>query len=393
LAWVEYPLLAEHVKLLPPDIIDGVIGEPEFAETENKMGIRQMAYTSTQGGQRLFPDHLSLESEQGITQGRLQGTFQAISFGKVWRGKPIGVFGAAWDDAGLHNETFWLGWSAVAQYGWTHGTPSVEQHVAEFLRLYYGPQAEGMVEIYRSLQRQAREWQRTWDRVRSRARGEGYAHWDGRKGVGDAIRWDLTLSPPQLPSMPALKFDATFSEKYKKYLAEARSRALENDQLILALQSNIARVARNRYNLEVFLALTKFVRHHWRLLSAMAGAEESLVNAQDAASKQKHEAAVRHLVTAHNRIYRLEKNGEDVFEELVAIFERSRYPKGQSVGGRDFVHVMDDTKDHWADRTADMGFMMQPEHSIGLGEWQKKLVKVTRSYAQQHNVPVRGLPD
>jgi hypothetical protein len=78
---------------------------------------------------------------------------------------------------------------------------------------------------------------------------------------------------------------------------------------------------------------------------------------------------------------------------LVAIFERSRYPKGQSVGGRDFVHVMDDTKDHWADRTADMGFMMQPEHSIGLGEWQKKLVKVTRSYAQQHNVPVRGLPD
>jgi hypothetical protein len=52
---------------------------------------------------------------------------------------------------------------------------------------------------------------------------------------------------------------------------------------------------------------------------------------------------------------------------------------------------MDDTKDHWADRTADMGFMMQPERGIGLDKYLKDLRKIVDDYAKQHNVPVQGL--
>ena len=45
----------------------------------------------------------------------------------------IGTFCASWDDAGLHDEVFWLGWTAVTQYGWTDTRPSAEQTVADFL--------------------------------------------------------------------------------------------------------------------------------------------------------------------------------------------------------------------------------------------------------------------
>ncbi len=61
------------------------------------------------------------------------------------------------------------------------------------------------------------------------------------------------------------------------------------------------------------------------------------------------------------------------------------------MGGRKFVHVLDDTKDHWADRTPDLGFMMAPERSIELDKWRKALAAVIQAYAKQHNVPVRGL--
>jgi hypothetical protein len=243
-----------------------------------------------------------------------------------------------------------------------------------------------MAEIYRWMQRQARSWERTWDRVVSRARRPGYGNSDG-KGIG-TTRQDLTLSPPPLPVLPALKFQPGFNERYAKFLAEARERMLENDRLTLALQANFPRVDRNRYNLEVFLALARFMGHHWRLLAGLAEAEKSL---EKASATSDAATAVGHLVAAHNAVASLRKEGESVFRELTVVFEKSRYPKGRAVGGRRFVHVLDDTKDHWADRTPDLGFMMAPERSIGLDRWTADLARVIDAYAKAKNVPVKGL--
>ena len=146
LAWVEYPVLPEHVRMLPPDIIDGVMGEEEYLKSENELGIRQLIYVSMQGAELLFPNHLpgyeTLGGDLGPSEGRLRSAFQTISTSRVWQGKPIGVYGAAWGDSGLHSETFWLGWATVAGYGWTPGIPPVEQTVAEFMNVYYGPTSD-----------------------------------------------------------------------------------------------------------------------------------------------------------------------------------------------------------------------------------------------------------
>ncbi len=389
LVWAEYPLLPEHVKMIPPDVIDGVMGNEAYLKTENEMGMRQLSYNSMHGGGYLFPSHLSVETERGLTPGNLERAFQNISSGRVQQGKPIGVFGAAWDDNGLHNETFWLGWSAVAQYGWIPGRASVEQHVAEFMSLYYGPRATGMVEIYRGMQRQARSWERTWDRITSKARGPGYGNSYG-KGVGTE-RHDWMLAAPGIPQMPDLRLQTGFAEKYSKYVEDARRRSLENDQLTQAIQANFPRVDRNRYNLEVFLVLARFMGHHWRLLLGLDEAEGALQQAQAAAQKNNPRLAVGYLVAAHNRVDRLQKENASIFEELRAVFEKSRYHKGRSVGGRNFVRILDDTKDHWADRRPDLTYMIAPEQAIGLETWQKELDQVMQAYAKQNNVPVRGL--
>lgn len=399
LAWLEYPLLDKDLERIPSDVIDGVVGEDSFVAIEKRKGMRQLAYVSMQGAELLFPDHLPIESlpagtvigefESVFTSGRLGATFDSFVNGRAMGMNPIGMFAAAWDDSGLHSETFWLGWSAAARWGWRLGAPGPEQHAAEFMQVYYGPGTTGMIEVYRSMQRQARSWQRTWDRVVSRARAPGYGNSEG-KGIGTE-RHDFTLAPPPLPDAVSLAFQPGFSTRYKAWLGEAPSLRLENDQLVHALMENMVRTERNGYNLEVFLALARFVGHHWTLMTAVGTAERQMAVAAAEASKGKHEAAVGHLVAACNQVAGVQAESASAARYLQAVFEKSRYPKGQEVAGRKFVQVFDDTKDHFADRTADLGYMSAPEASIGLGRWLSELTEITRGYAARHNVPVRGL--
>ena len=401
LAWLEFPLLAKHLHLIPSSVIDGVIGDAEYLPIEQSKGMRQLGYVSLQGSEFLFPDHLPLdlglresraegaddplEFERGLSTGRIQGVFDTLTTGRFRKGNPIGAFGAAWDDSGLHNETFWLGWSAAARWAWNPGAGDPQQHTAEFMQIYYGPQAIGMVEVYRSMQRQARTWQRTWDRVVSRVRGPGYGNSDG-KGIGTA-RYDQTLHPLELPKLPDLAIHPQFSVRHKGFLAAALAGQAENDVLIHALHDNLGRASRNRYNLEVMLALAHFTGHHWRLLIGLAEAEQLL----EQASRSKPKEALAQIANVHNRVAALEREGEAAFASLTQTFERSQFPKGRSVGGRAFLHVLDDTKDHWASRTADWSYMQMPERSIGLTQWRKQLRDVIAGFAGRHRLPLPTL--
>jgi len=395
LVWAEYPLLPEHVRMLPPDIIDGVIGEPEYAKTENEMGIRQLAYVSMQGAEFLFPNHLLNNvdpgGDSGPSEGRLRSTAETISSGRVWQGKPIGVFGAAWGDSGLHNETFWLGWATVAQYGWHPHAAPVEQTAAEFMNLYHGPRVVEMAEVYRGLQTQARFFERSWDRVVSKARGPGYGNSYG-KGIGTTRR-DETLPQPAMPAMPDLTFKPVYVDRYRNLVADAGRMALENDVLIHRIRQNISRADRNRYNLEVFLSLAELTGHHNRMVMAMKAIEDKLNAAREQAEKKKPEDAVGRLVAAYDQARQIVEERSKTFASLKAVWEKSRFPKGREVGGKKFYHVLDDVKDHWADRRADLSYMIAPEESIGLEQWMKSFATVIREYAQKHNVPVSALKE
>lgn len=401
LAWIEYPLLDKDMERIPSDVIDGVVGEEGFFAIEKRKGMRQLIYTSTQGAELLFPDHFAIESlppgkvmsefETVFTAGRIGSLYSSIANSRIWKLDPIGSFAAAWDDSGLHSETFWLGWSAVARWAWHPGVPGPEQHAAEFMNVYYGPRVDGMTELYRSMQRQARSWQTSWDRVTSRVRKPGYGNSNG-PGIGTE-RQDLTLSAPALPDASTLAFQPVFTVKYKALVAEANSLSLSNDQLQNAIMANIGRASRNRYNLEVFLSLARLTGHHWKMIGALATAEKDLTAAAAAAGRNQPERAVGHLVAAHNRVARIESEAASVRRYLTAVWEKSRYPKGRTVDGREFLHVLDDTKDHFADRTVDLGYMFYPEQSIGLEQWRTSLSAITAAYAKRNHVEVQGLAE
>lgn len=388
LLWVEYPLLPEHADRLPPDVIDGIIGTEDYLPAEKARGVRQLAYTYLQGEELLFPNYMSWESSRGFEEGSLSETKRTLIAGKAFKGNPVGAFSAAWDDAGLHNETFWLGWAAAAQYAWAPAdAPSLEQTVAEFALIYYGRGVTNVSDIYREMQRQARFFERSWDRVVSRVRASGYGNSFG-KGIG-TTRYDRTLPRPALPELPNLYFSPVYTGKYGTLAEEAARMVRDNEALVGKIYENMHRVERNRYNFEVLLSLAELTGHHNRLIVGMKSIENDLTAAQDAAAKNDQKLAVEQLVAAYDKAREIVAARRQTFASLQSVWEKSRFPKNREVDGKKFVYVLDDTKDHFADRRVDLGYMIAPEESINLEEWMKQLAAVIREYAKAKNISVR----
>ncbi len=391
--WAEFPLLPQHVEMLPPDIIDGVVGSTDYVATEKKMGIRTVAYTPVQGAEWLFPNYFDWKDKKGEPQrSRLKDAYDTPIYGRAAKVNPIGTFAAGWDDAGLHNETFWLGWVAVNAYGWHPAGASIPQTVTEFFEIYYGLGCEGLIDAYRDLQSGARLYEDSWDEVPSKERGPGYGSSQGKRRVN---RMDETLRVPQLPALPDLKLaedSAVWKTRYSKRVEAARSELERNERLRLNLQAHMTKVRQNRYNVEVLLALAELQRHCFEMMIGMAQVEQDLAKASAIAGHDKAQA-VGLLVKAYETVDRIAADLDATFAAVKATWEKSMYPKNRTVDGKSYLHVMDDVKDHFADRRVDIDYMIAPEQRMNLPAFRDDLGKLIREYTKANNLDAKTLPD
>ena len=380
IAWVEYPLQAEDIALLPSSLINGVMGRNKsFLDAQKKVGIRQLAYSSIQGSEQLFSNFSNY--------GNIAST---VRDGIAAGADPIGSFAAAWDDCGLHEEVFHLGWATVTQYAWNPYGPAYEQTIADFMDVFYGPGSPDMTPVYALLNEGAQFFRNGWDRVTSTERGPGYGNSYG-KGVG-TTRSDNLLFLPEIPS-EGLKASTKFSVDHRELIDQAEALEVKNDELLRKLNRYIGQVERNPYNLEVYLSIAYLERYFINTVLTLRDAENLMVRAQTAATEGKASNAVAHLVEASNRVGSLNDWSEVMWENVTAIWEKSRYEKGRSVGGRDFVHVLDDVKDHTADRRKGLDYLIAPFQRTDLPGWRKKLNERINQYAAENKVQVRGLEE
>jgi len=279
--WAEWPLMPEHVNKLPKDIINGVmrasyfvgrispIVQDSYLTEQNKHGIRQLVYTAQTAS--LAPVNFG-----GGRRGQsMENLFNEYTI-QYRKGNPIGAFGAGWDDLGPHSELYWLGWTAVAALSWNRDSPeNIERFIAEFMVDFYGPEVRGMVDIYRDMARLAGFWGNTWDRIVTDVPGKGTTRGSYGNSVGKYPNFhppSATLLPsPALPFTPGLNVRPVYTgNRYKDWIREAE----EIDQLATSvlhrLEEKRARAEHNDYNLRVLLTLTRFMRHHARLLINLA---------------------------------------------------------------------------------------------------------------------------
>jgi hypothetical protein len=370
LAWVEYPLLPKDISQLPDNVIDGIMNEnknDEWITNENEAGIKQLSYNSMQGSEYLFPNYFPTTYRGRHIDGRLSNTFGAVSNLESRGADLIGTFAAAWDDAGLHNETFWLGWATVTQYGWTKSTPALQQSIADFMDVFYGFDSPDMVEVYLLLEEGARYYEALWDRVPSKERVKGYGNSHGKGIGGDMI--DLLIQMPPLPSGKDLSIEPTFRGKYEQKIEEASLLLKKNDRLISQLMRNFTRVNHNSYNLEVFLAIAFLERYTMETVLNLAKVEDYLV----AASKIDNDPAeaVQLMTDAYELSGKIIKEQNKMWPDFTATWYKSRLIKNNSVGGKDFYHEFDDVKEE-------------------MKEWRQELKNIVNDFARLHNIPVIG---
>jgi hexosaminidase len=404
LAWVEFPLLIEDVHKLPASIVDCIQRGREFndskkhVEAQISAGMKGLVYTSFQGGEHLIPNYFTkyIESSDdgsldvNIVKGRLQSGFETLSYPDPdWNSEnyPLGVFGATWDDSGLHNETFWLGWSTLAQYGWSPGNPSIEQHVSDFMNIYYGPNVLAMNDIYRGLREQADFFKKSWNvinapELRLLHGGNHLKIWQTPR-----TRTKWTLPQPALPELFVAYKDVlvkpVYIENYQELVIEAKQMMHKNQLLREKINKNFRLTDRNHYNLEVLLSLAEFTRHHNQLIISMYEIEKKLLLASQTNDPDE---VFLNLTSAHNMADEIINDMNEMFSNFQYTWEKSRFPKGRSLNGKNYFHVLDDVKEHWAYQQPDLSFYIAPELSIGLEDWKEELQKIINNYAEKKNI-------
>jgi hypothetical protein len=397
LCWVEYPLQEEDLMLLPRGLINGVavLGQNDgWNKGLRDAGVASLIYSPQQGSELLFPNYFSSEFQDNgrPVQGRLEEPGTLVS--RLLARSPnelIGTFAAAWDDSGLHNETFWLGWVMVSQYGWSPNGPRAEQVIADFMDTFYGPGNQEMIEVYRTLMEGARFYESSLDKVPATRLKPTYGSWAGPGR--DTTRIDLRIEPPPLPFAydETMVVDQTFSRRYAHVLAQMPEVRRRLDQAIGILQGKLGVVPRNRYNLEVLLSIAQFERYYVTLLESLVKAEGLMLRAAEAQNQERARDAVSLLAGAHGLVRACLSDRGAMWADLKVTWEKSRYPKGQSVGGREFVHSLDDLKDHRADRRAGLDYMLEPLDNIGLEAWNDGLARFIRAYAGSRGLQVPDL--
>lgn len=389
ISWIEYPLLPGDIHKLLSTMIDGVISDGKeqlWIDEENKMGIRQLNYNSIQGSEYLFPNYFPTTYRDKAIEGNLRNT--AVSSANVLEkgANLMGSFTAAWGDAGLHNELFWLGWVTGVQYSWSVGQPAIEQSTADFMDAFYGYKSPDMAQVYCLLEEGARFYQELWDNVVSKERPTGYGNSYG-KGIG-AKRYDQTLE--SLP-FPGLSSEPVFSKTYASKIEKAKLIKKDSEKLISLLMQSLSRVDRNRYNLEILISIAYLEQYTINTLLDWVRIEEYLLEASNAGSD--YAKAVRNMVEAHNLAGEIVKKKVEVANRLTTTWEKSRFRKCRSVDGKDFVLVLDDVKDHLADRRLGLSYMWAPFERMKIEKWQNQLMMKITDFAKVHRIAVKGLAE
>lgn len=393
--WGEYPLKPEDISSLPKHLVNAEVYGPDFDPLFKAHGIRQMIYTSTQGDEPLFPNYYALPSSERLHPGRVRtGSVteiaEAISFGLARQQADLmGVLVAAWADAGLHPETFWLGYATGASYGWRPGSPDSREAMNSFYPLFYGPRVTNLGRVYQLMSRQAQFWEDSWEWTLSSARKPRFGNSDQIFSPRRPER-DQTLSLPPVPNPHFLTLSSDWSQENAKRLQLASKYLVENEELLDLLHVNLQQVEFNRQNLEAFVTIAQLCRQNLLMLEDLGRIDALLKSAQTAASSNQAAAAVSAVDEALQIAQEIRQQRNRAFQDSVATWYQSWFPRVSEANGRRFLHELDDVKDHVPDRTVDMSYLVYRQLLLPFGQWTDQVLFSRNEYAKGNGLATRS---
>lgn len=356
-------------------------------------GIREMVYVSTQGEERMFPDYFLLPATRRVHAGRsgvprVQGAVRKIASDSARKdGDVMGAITAGWADAGLHTETFWLGYATIPAAAWNPDADPRESMDA-FYPLFYGRQITKMNRVYELMSQQAQLYVDSWETGPSKARKPILGN---SRGLFDKPHPanDQSIELPPVPSGKDLSYSSTWTADNAKRLKLASQSMADCGELLDLLDQNERLAEFNHYNLEVFRSIAHLYEQNLKMLTDLGKIDESLAAAGTQEQEGNPQQAVATLDRALDvaRQIRLERN--TVLADATATWYKTWYPRVAAANGRLFLHELDDVKDHVPDRTVDMSYLIYRELLLPFGEWFDHVEGARNEYARSHGISER----
>ena len=402
--WGEYPMKPDDIASVPRYMVNGEVYGPEFDPVFKAHGIRQLIFTSTVGWKELlFSNYYMLPPEDHIPS-RSGGAYEAVMHGPGYVGQMLdtientparknadlmGTFVAGWADTGIHPEGMWLGYATGSAAAWHPRAASEQELMGLFYPLFYGASERGMGRVYQLMSEQGQFFKESWETVASDARTPIWGDWDRINNPPQPAE-DQTLPLPPVPSAGALTVSYDWAALSQRRLQLAGRFLADNDELLDLLHANLDKVEFNHYNLELYIAIARLYRQNIDMLLDLARVGSALQAAQTAAAKPDGKRAVAALDRALDIAENIRQERNQVYNDAVATWHKSWYPRVGEANGRKFLDKVDDVKDHLPVRTVDMTYLIYRQLLYPLGDWAVKLETVRNRYAAAHGLPVQS---
>jgi len=296
-----------------------------------------------------------------IRKGAFRDTAETIS--TAARAKAVaGSITTSWDDSGLHNQAWAPRFICAAEFSWAARAPDIDEWFDRYARNYFGRESRDMRELFQLLQDGALFYYDTFERR--------VWHW------GD-------LGKIHIPDLPrqALEYHPFWRRRYAQLLHRAESERQRIARALTIIDDNLARRVKCRHDFEIFRTCAELMRHNVDLILMLGRLEEEIGAASGAHFSNRHRA-MRHLEGAVALIEDHLADRRSVFENLVAVWERARLPKGLSAPGKPFVFAPDRAR-HFANRTPDMRYLILDEELLGLEEYLERLRWLVQEYRNE----------
>jgi hypothetical protein len=390
----EYPLRPGDVEALPAYLVNTIVNGPEFDPLYKARGIRQMLHTSTQGEERLFPNYFVIPDSELLHKPerhedpRVQDGFGMISTHSARKQADLlGIINAGWADAGLHPETFWLGYACINAAGWHPGFPDVQETMSSFYRLFYGPEAKDVERLYQLMSHQAQFWSDSWDTVDSISTKPIFG---GSRQIFSPKRprQDQTIPLPPPPTQD-LSYSSSWTQTNRERLRLTAKFQGDNDELMNLLAANLEKAQFNRYNLQVLQSIARICRQNLEFLRGLGRIDELFYSAQSASRAGEAKKAIGAMDEVLELAREIHRERNRVIHDVVQVWYETWYPRAAEANGRRFVHDLDDVKDHVPDRTVDLSFLAYRQFQLPFGQWFSQVQASRNSFAQRKGLPMR----
>ncbi|RYY22967.1 MAG: glycoside hydrolase [Chitinophagaceae bacterium] len=401
--WAEFPLTVDDIDAIPSHIISGVYNK-DWAAQQKAHGMRQLIYTSTQGVEPHFPLYHKPDTKKVAPVSTtvvlnddeaLQGEIEKGRVGEVLHGITstiadkkadlMGVIVAAWGDAGLNPETFWLGYAAGAAPAWKSKGVTAENLSQRFYNSFYGDKHVQMHHVYELLSKQANFWDKSWDWDISPWRtpifGNSYKIFDTAQPAKDQ-----TLPQLPVPSGTNLSLNTNWNSLNKARLDAAEEQWQQSNELMSLLHQNIVKADYQHYNLQVLESVAVLTRQNLKMLLALKKINSLLETAASVASSNPS-AAVTILDDVLDHASKIRDERNEMLQTVTTTWYQDWHPRVAEANGRKFVDEVDDVKDHQPVRTVDMSYLIYRQLKYPMGKWAAAVQQARNQFARTHNLP------